>query len=74
MASSSVASDSAARAAALKDEGNKLYAAKGYRGAHTKYSEAIELDKENAVLWANRAACALAMNKCVSATRKHPQD
>ena len=59
------ASGDATRAAALKDEGNKLYAKKDYRAAHAKYSEAIEADKENAVVWANRAACALAMNKCV---------
>ncbi|GJE87836.1 TPR-like protein [Phanerochaete sordida] len=73
-------SEAAARAAALKDEGNKLYIAKKYSAAHTKYSEAIEADKENAVLWANRAACSLALNKlpaaeadCEKATQLNPQ-
>lgn len=64
----SKASD-AARAAALKDEGNKLYVAKDYPAAHAKYTEAIEADNENAVLWANRGACALAMNKLLDAEK-----
>ena len=52
-----------ARAAQLKDEGNKLYVGKDYAAAYGKYSEAIDLDSKNAVLYANRAACSLTMDK-----------
>lgn len=52
-------------AAELKAEGNRFYVAKDYPAAYFKYSEAIEVDKQNAVLYANRAACSLAMNKSV---------
>lgn len=54
-----------ARAAQLKEEGNKLYIAKDYAAAYFKYSEAIEADNKNAVLYANRGACSFAMDKCV---------
>jgi small glutamine-rich tetratricopeptide repeat-containing protein alpha len=40
----------------LKKDGNKLLAAKDYEGAIKKYSEAIALDDQNAVYFANRAA------------------
>ena len=43
----------------LKDEGNALFAKKQYGLAALKYTEAIEIDEGNAVLWANRAACRL---------------
>lgn len=55
--------DNKTRAAQLKDEGNKLYVKKDYALAYSKYSEAIDLDPNNAVLYANRAACLLAMDK-----------
>lgn len=53
-------------AAELKDEGNKLYAAKDFTAAYVKYSKAIELDGSQAMYWANRAACLMAMKRCVS--------
>lgn len=47
------------RAAQLKEQGNKLFSAKEYVLASAKYTEAIEADGTNAVLYANRAACRL---------------
>jgi hypothetical protein len=52
-------------AAELKDEGNKLFVAKKYGQASRKYSDAIAKDASNAVLYANRAACALNLQKYV---------
>lgn len=49
----------------FKDEGNKLYVARDYAAAYIKYSKAIELDGTVAMFWANRAACLLAMKRCV---------
>ena len=54
------------RAAQLKEAGNKLFVAKDYAAAYCKYSEAIEQDDKNAILYANRGACSFAMNKCVA--------
>lgn len=50
-------------ATTLKAEGNALYIAKDYPAAYVKYDAAIELDGQNAVLYANRGACSFAMNK-----------
>ncbi|KAF5344741.1 hypothetical protein D9758_015296 [Tetrapyrgos nigripes] len=47
----------------LKDDGNELYVAKDYVSAIAKYTEAIELDGSNALVWANRAACRLAVKE-----------
>ncbi|KNZ76343.1 hypothetical protein J132_10622 [Termitomyces sp. J132] len=47
----------------LKAEGNALYHAGKYNEAYGKYSQAIKQDPYNAVLWANRAASAVAMKK-----------
>ncbi|KAI0072379.1 TPR-like protein [Panus rudis PR-1116 ss-1] len=47
----------------LKEEGNALFAKKEYEDAHQKYSEAINHDKQNAILFANRAACSFAMGR-----------
>lgn len=47
------------KAKQLKDEGNALFARKQFQEAKLKYSEAIELDSSNAVLYANKAACRL---------------
>jgi tetratricopeptide (TPR) repeat protein len=44
-------------AAQLKEEGNQFFAAKKYRSALAKYTQAIELDGTNAILYANRAQC-----------------
>ena len=54
------------KAALLKDEGNKFFSQKDYVQAFIKYSDAIAEDSTNAVLFANRAACWLAMKKCNS--------
>ncbi|KAG1804702.1 uncharacterized protein HD556DRAFT_1225627 [Suillus plorans] len=54
-------------AAQLKDEGNELFKKQDYIGAIIKYTEAIALDDKNAVLYANRAACNHALNKCLDA-------
>ena len=56
-------SEQSALAAQLKEEGNKLFTKKDYAAAYFKYSEAIEVDPENAVLFANRGACSFSMNK-----------
>jgi stress-induced-phosphoprotein 1 len=53
-----------AKAAQLKDEGNKFFSQQDYVQAFIKYSDAIAEDPSNAVLFANRAACSLAMRKC----------
>lgn len=50
----------------LKAEGNRLYAGKDFKGAYAKYTEAIAEDKANAVLYANRAACSIGLNKSVN--------
>ena len=52
--------DDKARAEQLKVEGNALHAKGNYVGARSKYSDAIKLDGENAVLYANRAAAYIA--------------
>ena len=52
-----------ARAEQLKAEGNALHAKGNYVGARSKYSEAIQLDGENAILYANRAASHIASKK-----------
>lgn len=44
------------KAEALKGEGNKLLAAKDFKGAVEKYTAAIDCDGNNAVYYANRAA------------------
>ena len=49
----------------MKEEGNKLFLAKKYEEAVAKYSEAIEEDDSNAVLYANRAACTLNLLRLV---------
>ncbi|KAL0566523.1 hypothetical protein V5O48_015485 [Marasmius crinis-equi] len=51
----------------LKDEGNKLFVAKKYDAAITKYSEAIALDGQNPILFANRAACRLSLRRYMDA-------
>ncbi|KAI0038600.1 TPR-like protein, partial [Auriscalpium vulgare] len=48
-------------AAQLKERGNALFAKKDYRAAVAKYTAAIALDSQNAVLYANRAACYLGL-------------
>lgn len=50
-------------AAQLKEEGNALFVQKHFACAYEKYSEAIAVDDQNAVLYANRSACSLGMGK-----------
>ncbi|EGN98798.1 hypothetical protein SERLA73DRAFT_24460, partial [Serpula lacrymans var. lacrymans S7.3] len=50
-------------ASSLKDAGNALFVKKDYAAAYAKYTEAIAVDSENAVLYANRSACGLAMKR-----------
>jgi tetratricopeptide (TPR) repeat protein len=47
----------------LKLLANKLHQNGEYQGAYAKYSEAIQKDPANAVLYANRAASSLALKK-----------
>ena len=50
---------------ALKSEGNQFFSRGQYKEAIDKYSEAIELDSKNAILYANRAQCRLKLNEYV---------
>lgn len=51
--------DLKAHAQQLKAEGNALFVKSQFLFAHRKYTEAIRHDDKNAILYANRAACAL---------------
>ena len=46
---------SAAAAVALKDQGNAAYTAKDYASAIRLYSQGIELDPTNYILFSNRS-------------------
>jgi len=54
------------KAAQLKEEGNKFFVQQEHSAAYAKYTEAIAEDATNAVLYANRAACSLAMKRQAS--------
>ncbi len=56
----------AERAVKLKAEGNKFFLQKDYANAAAKYTEAIGLDEDNAILYSNRAACRLNLKMCVT--------
>ena len=58
-------SDSKLMAVELKAEGNELFRQKKYDQAAIKFTKAIELDGSNSVLYANRAACHLALKRFV---------
>ena len=47
----------------LKAEGNAFHTKGQYKQAYQKYTEAIALDGNNAVLYANRAASSLALKE-----------
>lgn len=51
----------------LKNEGNALFAQGKYGTAALKYTEAIELDESNAILYANRAQCRLKLEMYLDA-------
>ena len=57
----------------LKAQGNALFSKKNFRGAYKKYTEALKHDGENAILYSNRAACSLGLNRyaCVAVKRDH---
>ena len=47
----------------LKTEGNALFSKSDFAGAYQRYTAAIQLDSENAILYCNRAACAFALGR-----------
>jgi len=49
----------------VKAEGDAFFGQKRFREAYFKYSDAIKLDDNNAILYANRAASALSMKEYV---------
>ncbi|KAI0666285.1 hypothetical protein C8Q78DRAFT_464630 [Trametes maxima] len=51
----------------LKAEGNGLFLKKDFPAAYNKYTEAIAHDAENAILYSNRAACSLSLNRYLDA-------
>ena len=58
-------SNSDAVAARTKDEGNKLFASKQYSQALDKYSKALRIGGDNAIIFANRSACQLFLGRFV---------
>ena len=58
--------EATARSAALKAEGNKLFAENKYEDAIKVYTDAIAVDKDNAVLYCNRSASHFAIHLYVS--------
>ncbi|KAF9041929.1 TPR-like protein [Hymenopellis radicata] len=59
--------DNSQLAASLKEAGNRLFTQKDYKAAHEQYTKAIALDPQNAILWANRSACHLALKQYLDA-------
>jgi stress-induced-phosphoprotein 1 len=55
----------------LKAEGNELFIQKQYDQAARKFTQAIELDGTNAILYANRAACHQLLKRFVFPLVKH---
>ena len=47
----------------LKEEGNALFIKNDFEGAYKKYTEALQYDDTNAVLYCNRAACSYGRNR-----------
>lgn len=58
-----MSSPSPSQADRLKAKGNTLFAKKDFAGAYTKYTEALKYDDKNPVLYSNRAACLLGLNR-----------
>lgn len=53
------------KSAQLKAEGNTLFLQGQYGLASVKYEEAIDAGGDNAILYANRAACFLSLKRLV---------
>ncbi|KAJ8488725.1 hypothetical protein ONZ51_g3369 [Trametes cubensis] len=51
----------------LKAEGNTLFVKKDFAGAYQKFTEALQHDDKNAILYCNRAACSLGLNRYLEA-------
>ncbi|KAH9846628.1 hypothetical protein C2E23DRAFT_890715 [Lenzites betulinus] len=51
----------------LKAEGNALFLKGNFSRAYEKYSQAIKHDDGNAILYCNRAACSLGLNRYIEA-------
>ena len=49
----------------LKAEGNALFVKGDLEAAFAKYTEALGYDDRSAVLYSNRAACCLGLDRCV---------
>ncbi|KAI0688061.1 hypothetical protein C8T65DRAFT_675215 [Cerioporus squamosus] len=47
----------------LKAAGNALFVKNDFSGAYKKYTEALKHDSGNAILYCNRAACSLGLNR-----------
>lgn len=52
-----------AKAAQLKDQGNKYFLAAQYEDAKTKYGESLAMNPNDAKVWSNRAACELKLEQ-----------
>lgn len=52
-------------AAKIKEEGNKLFSSKQYSQALDKYSKALRVGGDNAVIFSNRSACLLSLGRFV---------
>jgi hypothetical protein len=55
-----------AKALELKNKGNELFKQKKWKGALEQYTLAIRADASNAILFGNRAACYLFLEKYAS--------
>ncbi len=52
----------------LKNEGNALFIQNDFNGAYDKYTQAIRHDDKNAILYCNRAASSLGLNRYAVST------
>ncbi|KAM5536003.1 hypothetical protein V8D89_010261 [Ganoderma adspersum] len=57
------------RAEQLKADGNALYVRNDFSAARSKYTQAIKLDDNNAVLYSNRAATYIALKQYLDAAK-----
>ena len=56
----------------LKAEGNALFIKNKFKEAFDKYTEAVKYDDKNAILYSNRTACCLGLNRYVRRTFVSP--